>query len=440
MANTTTTKMTTSSGYTDENIKALQAKLDKASEQLKTYNTNTAADEVLKKRAESEYTPIYNAQVGEQESAKQTAQTALNERLSALNRQYGRDSEALGKAYEAQKVAANNQMLARGMNNSSLALAMLNRVDEQRNKALADLQAERTANETSAQNEYTDAVKAADAAIARLKTDMATNVDARYQELRDAEQQRVMQATQAQNDLTKYTNELMMQIEQLRQQGYSQYLQQQQAEAEREAAQREYEIRQQQYADSKAQQEWENQFNQQQYADSKAQQERDEAFKQQQYADSKAQQERDEAFRQQQYADSKAQQEWENQFNQQQAAAEQDRWQKDFDFEQQQYSDSQKKSSGSNSGSAKKSSTSGATKVQTAANGGSDLEQMYNSQSNGPISSILSAISSGIKKTASAAVNAGNAVKKTAEKATGTKAAQTAKKANGTKAAQTAKK
>lgn len=325
----------TGSSYTNENLKNLQAQIDQTGQQLKSYNTNRATDEELRKRAESEYTPTYNAQVGEQEAKKQSAQTALDNQLTAIRNQYQRDAEAIGQNYDQQRVTANNTMLARGFNNSSLALAMLNRVESQRNKALENLGMERSANETSAQSAYNDAITAADAAIGRLGTDLQTNIDARYQALREAEEARVLQAQEAQNELAKYQNDLYLQLEQLRQQGYSQYLQEQQMAAEKEAQERAYEQQQKEYADQLAQQQWENQF------------------------------------------------------NEQQAALSQEQWQKEYDFQQKQYEDSQKKSSGSSS---KSSSGSGGTQPQNANTPPSSLEDKYNNQK--PISNAISSVAS----------------------------------------------
>lgn len=245
----------TGSNYTDENIKQLQAQLDKANESLRTYNTDAATDEELRVRAESEYNPGYNAQVQAQETAKQTAATARDDTLSAIERQYNRDAETLGRNYDSQRVTANNTMLARGFNNSSLAAAMLNHVETERNRALQNLMYDRTASEASAQRAYTDAVKAADANIGRLNTDRQTAIDARYQALKDAEQQRVMQATAAQNDLTQYTNNLMLQIAQLRQQGYDQYLKQMAAEEEKRRFDEQMALQKEQWEYEKAQNE-----------------------------------------------------------------------------------------------------------------------------------------------------------------------------------------
>ena len=338
----------TGNSYTNENIKALQAQIDQAGQQLKNYNTNRATDEELRKRAESEYTPTYNAQVGEQEAKKQSAQTALNNQLAALNKQYQRDAETIGQNYDQQRVTANNAMLARGFNNSSLALAMLNQVESQRNKALENLAAERTANETSAQGAYNDAITAADAAIGRLGTDLQTSIDARYQALRDAEETRLMQAQQAQNQLTQYQNDLAMQLEQLRQQGYSQYMQEQQMAAEKEAQERAY---------------------------------------QQQLAEFELQQKK--------YADSLAQQQWENQFNEQQAALSKEQWQKEFDFQQQQYADSQKKSSGGSSSG----NTGGTQQPQNTNTPPSSLEDKYNNQK--PIANAATNAANTLKNTVS---------------------------------------
>lgn len=225
---TSTNTKIVGNSYTNENIETLQQQVNKANESLKQFNTTAATDEELRKRAESEYNPSYNAQIQEQESAKQTAASTRDEALSALDRQYARDAESLGRQYDTQRVTANNTMLARGFNNSSLAAAFLNQVETERNRALNNLQAERTASETSAQNTYNNAVAAANAAIGRLNTDRETNIDARYQALKEAEQARVLQAQQAQNQVTQYLTDLMLQIEQLRQQGYDQYLNQQQ--------------------------------------------------------------------------------------------------------------------------------------------------------------------------------------------------------------------
>ena len=225
----------TGNSYTNQNIRDVQRRLDEATKQLQTFNTTRTSDEDLRKRAESEYMPTHNAQVAEQNNAKQSAQTARDNQLAALQQQYERDKADIGKSYDAQRVTANNTMLARGMNNSSLALAMLNRVEDQRNRALSDLAADRTLAENAANSSYNDAVKAADAAIGRLGVDLQTNIDARFQALKDAENSRVFQETQAANDVTQYINELAMQVEQLRQQGYSQYLQEQaDAEAKRQ--------------------------------------------------------------------------------------------------------------------------------------------------------------------------------------------------------------
>ena len=353
----------TGNSYTNENLKNLQAQIDATGQQPKNYNTNRATDEELRKRAESEYTPTYNAQVGEQEAKKQSAQTALNNQLTAIRNQYQRDAESIGQNYDQQRVTANNTMLARGFNNSSLALAMLNKVESQRNKAIENLNMERSANETSAQGAYNDAITAADAAIGRLGVDLQTNIDARYQALREAEEARLLQAQQAQNQLAQYQNDLALQLEQLRQQGYSQYLQEQEAAAQREAQEKayqqqlaEFELQKQQYADSLAQQKWENTFNENQLAASREQWQKEyEAAQKQQ-------------------ADKLAQQQWENQFNEKQAALSQEQWQKEFDFQQQQYADSQKKSSGSSS------KSSGSTQPATTNQPSSSLEDKYNSQ------------------------------------------------------------
>lgn len=209
--------------YTDDALKNLQAKIDEANERLQNFNTTAVSDEDLRKQAQSEYTPIYNAQVAEQEAAKQSAKSALDSSMSAIERQYGRDSEELGRAYDTQAAAANNSMLARGFNNSSLAAAMSNYVNTQRNRALANLTAERTAAESNAQAAYNNAVSAADAAIGRLGSDLASNVDARLQALKQAQQSQLFQQIQAQNALEQYKTELMLQMEQLRRSAQNDY-------------------------------------------------------------------------------------------------------------------------------------------------------------------------------------------------------------------------
>ena len=219
-----TTSYVTGKGYSDADIDALEKKIQDANQALKGFNTTQATDEELRGRAESEYKPIYNAQVAEQEAAKQNAQTTLDNTLSALNRQYGRDQESINRSYDTQLASTNNAMLARGFNNSSLAVAMLNHSNTQRNRALENLAAERAAGESSAQAAYNNALNTANAAIGRLGSDLATNVDARYQALREAEQNRLFQQIQAQNQLEQQRMEWEFQLAQLRQQAYSQYL------------------------------------------------------------------------------------------------------------------------------------------------------------------------------------------------------------------------
>ena len=230
----------TGESYTNENIQELQNKLDKANQSLQQFNTTAATDESLRQQATNEYTPIYNAQVQQQEALKNSAASALKNQLSALDRQYARDQETLGRNYDNQRVTANNTMLARGFNNSSLAAAMLNHVETERGRALQNLAEARAAGEASAHDTYNNAISAADAALARLASDLQMNIDSRYQALKDKDYDRVFQAQQAQNAVTQYVNELMLQIEQLRQQGYSQYLQQQQDAWEREMYEKEH--------------------------------------------------------------------------------------------------------------------------------------------------------------------------------------------------------
>ena len=212
----TVTKTLVGDTYTDENFKALENRINQVNDQLKSFNTTQATDDELRSRAESEYTPIYNAQVAEQQAAKQSAQSTLDSNLGALERQYGRDTENLNRSYDAQAVNANNSMIRRGFNNSSLAVALSNYVNTQRNRALDDLTAERTAAENSARAAYNNAITAADANIGRLGSDLATNIDARYQALRDVEQNRLYQQLQAQNALELERANLYMQLEQLR--------------------------------------------------------------------------------------------------------------------------------------------------------------------------------------------------------------------------------
>lgn len=253
----TATKNTTLIGgsYTNQNLEDLQKRVDEANQNLKKYNTDAAKDEELRARAQSEYDPTYNAQRGQHEAAKNTAKAAYDTAMGAYERQYNRDAEALGRSYDSQAVAANNNMLARGFNNSSLAVAMQNHVNTQRNRALQELQLERQAGESAAQAQYNNAMTAADAALAQLEVDRQSNIDARYQALKEQDQQRVNQATAAQNDLTQYITNLMLQIESLRQQGYSQYL------AEQEAANQ---LALQQAAQEQARREYEDQFKLQQ--------------------------------------------------------------------------------------------------------------------------------------------------------------------------------
>ena len=229
----------TGNSYTNENIQNIQSQIDKANETLNRFNATQKTDEELRQQATNEYNPIYNAQVQEQEALKQSAASTLADHLSALDRQYARDQETLGRSYDTQRVNANNSMLARGFNNSSLAVAMLNHVETERNRALQNLAAERAAGETSARNAYNNAITAADKAIGRLGSDLQANIDARYQALKDADYNRVFQAQQAQNQVTQYINELMLQLEQLRQEGYDQYLKEQQAQWERDVYERE---------------------------------------------------------------------------------------------------------------------------------------------------------------------------------------------------------
>lgn len=230
MAETVKTTNAVGQTYTTQNLEELQKRVDETNANLKQFNTDAAKDEDLRARAEAEYKPTYNAQVAEQEAAKKTAQSAYDTAMGAYERQYNRDAETLGRTYDNQAVATNNNMLARGFNNSSLAVNMLNHVNTERNRALQNLQLERQANENQATAAYNNSLTAAEAAIARLAADLQTNIDSRYQALKDADQQRVQQNTQLYNQQLQYLNDLAVQIESLRQQGYSQYLQQQEME------------------------------------------------------------------------------------------------------------------------------------------------------------------------------------------------------------------
>lgn len=190
-----------SSGYgSAANIAALQ-------EQMAGYATDY---DTLSQQAAAAYNPTYNANLLALQQQLETQLGAYNNQLSGLGLSYDKQRRNLNSQYDQSLSSSMNNLTKRGIGRSSIVGTTSAAIEGARGQALADVEAAETdaygdiyENMTLAQNQYA-------ASDRQLRNDHAAQIEARINELRNTNQ-------------TAQT-QLQLQIAQLQQSGYQQYL------------------------------------------------------------------------------------------------------------------------------------------------------------------------------------------------------------------------
>lgn len=189
------------SGYgASANIAALQ-------QQMAGYATDY---DTLSKQATAAYTPTYNASLLALQQQLEAQLGGYNNQLSGLNLAYDKQRRNLNAQYDQSLSSALNNLTKRGIGRSSIVGTTSAAIEGARGQALDDVGAAETDayediynNIALAQNQYA-------ASERQLRNDYAAQIESRINELRNANQ-------------TAQT-QLQLQIAQLQQSGYQQYL------------------------------------------------------------------------------------------------------------------------------------------------------------------------------------------------------------------------
>ena len=198
--------------------------IDKLQQQLGNYSTD---DATLRQQAEALYNPTYTTELEALRQSLALQTQSYESQLAGLGTAYEQQRRRTNQAYNESAVDLNNALTKRGLGRSSLVSTQGAYLENQRNQALSDVDANEMAdikairdriallNEQTAQSEKT------------LSQNYAQQIEARISELRQQNQ-------------TAMTN-LQLQIATLQMQGYQAYQQQLLAEREQKLAEDQFE-------------------------------------------------------------------------------------------------------------------------------------------------------------------------------------------------------
>lgn len=198
--------------------------LDKLQEQLAGYATD---DATLRAQAEALYNPTYQTELEALRQQLALQQQAYKSQLEGMGLTYDQQRRATNQAYNESAVDLNNALTKRGLGRSSLVSTQGAYLENQRNTALGDIDA----NESAARNALLEKISLLIDQAAQnerlLASNYAQQIEARISDLR---QQNQSAATS-----------LQLQLAQLQQQGYQAYQQQLMAEREQQLAEKQFE-------------------------------------------------------------------------------------------------------------------------------------------------------------------------------------------------------
>ena len=218
--------------------------IDKLQEQLSGYQTD---DATLRQQAEAQYKPTYDAELQALQHQTQQQIQGYNSQLAGLGSAYDQQRQQTNDSYNESILSASNALTRRGLGRSSLVATQGAYLENKRNQALSQINADQTAAVNAINEKIALLTDQAAQSEKLLAGNYASQIEARMNELKQQNQ-------------TAATN-LQLQIAALQQEGYNAWVAQQNAD-------RDYQTQQQQYADQLAQQQWQNQFNEQQYQSS----------------------------------------------------------------------------------------------------------------------------------------------------------------------------
>ena len=198
--------------------------LDKLQQQLAGYATD---DATLRAQAEALYKPTYLTELEALRQQLALQQQAYKSQLEGLGVSYDQQRRATNQAYDESMVDLNNALTKRGLGRSSLVSTQGAYLENERNTALGDIDANEAAAEKALLEKIALLTDQAAQSEKLLASNYAQQLEARIQDLR---QQNQSAATS-----------LQLQLAQLQQQGYQAYQQQLMAEREQQLAENQFE-------------------------------------------------------------------------------------------------------------------------------------------------------------------------------------------------------
>ena len=184
------------------------ATIEELKQQLNTNAYTPKTEEQIRAEAEAQNRGIYEQNRLSAQQYYDTTIQALQSQLASLGTSYDRQIEEAAKATQATISSRDRANLNRGMQRSSYNAATLANIALQGDKALAQIQEDRTAAESALAGQKTLAERQLAEQLAQLDSTYATDVQAAIDALKEQEYNRQLENTQ-------YLNNLYMQLYQL---------------------------------------------------------------------------------------------------------------------------------------------------------------------------------------------------------------------------------
>ena len=116
--------------------------IDKLQEQLSGYQTD---DATLRQQAEAQYKPTYDAELQALQHQTQQQIQGYNSQLAGLGSAYDQQRQQTNDSYNESILSASNALTRRGLGRSSLVATQGAYLENKRNQALSQINADQTA-------------------------------------------------------------------------------------------------------------------------------------------------------------------------------------------------------------------------------------------------------------------------------------------------------
>lgn len=184
-------------------------------EKIKSSTYTARDDATLQGQAQNEYQGKLNSALLSAQQAYDTQNTALESQKATVGTQFDQQKEAQQTANAQNLSGVSNNMLARGMGRSTYAASTLNNTAIAGNKALANIEQNRTNALGSIAGQQSQLANQLAQSQAGARSEYESNVAARIQQLKDQEQQRVTSSNDNLNNLLLQLYQLQLQKKQL---------------------------------------------------------------------------------------------------------------------------------------------------------------------------------------------------------------------------------